>query len=117
MPTDQRREAEPDGPQPGARGEVELLGDLDRPRAFMLLIGGVPQSHVDLDDPRHLELEYVRRLGHVLDLAAPAGRAAADPCPARVIAGADLERFVGGAEPITDARPGPAPAPPPDVYA
>ena len=73
MPTDQRREAEPDAPPPGDGGQVELLGDLDRPRAFMLLTGGVPQSHVDLDDPRHLELEYVRRLGHVLDLAAPAG--------------------------------------------
>jgi spermidine synthase len=70
MPADQHGEA---GPPPGAGGRVELLGDLDRPRAFMLLTGGVPQSHVDLDDPRHLELEYVRRLGHVLDLAAPAG--------------------------------------------
>jgi spermidine synthase len=39
----------------------------------MLLVGGVPQSHVDLDDPRYLELEYVRRIGHIIDLAAPAG--------------------------------------------
>jgi len=54
---------------------VELLGDLDRPRAWMLLAGGVPQSHVDLDDPRHLELEYMRVLGHLIDLAAPAGAA------------------------------------------
>jgi spermidine synthase len=52
---------------------VELLGDADRPRAWMLLAGGVPQSYVDLGDPRHLELEYMRRLGHVLDLAAPPG--------------------------------------------
>jgi spermidine synthase len=52
---------------------VELLGDLDRPRAWMLLVDGTPQSHVDLDDPRHLEFEYVRRLGHLIDLAAPAG--------------------------------------------
>jgi spermidine synthase len=73
MPADQHREPEPDGPRPGAGGQVELLGDLDRPRAFVLLTGGVLQSHVDLDDPLHLELEYVRRLGHVLDLAAPAG--------------------------------------------
>jgi spermidine synthase len=50
---------------------VELLGDLDRPGAWMLLVDGTPQSHVDLDDPRHLEFEYVRRLGHVIDLAAP----------------------------------------------
>jgi spermidine synthase len=37
----------------------------------MLLIQGVPQSHVDLDDPTYLEFEYVRRLGHVIDAAAP----------------------------------------------
>jgi spermidine synthase len=37
----------------------------------MLLIDGVPQSHVDLDDPTYLEFEYVRRLGHVIDAAAP----------------------------------------------
>jgi spermidine synthase len=53
---------------------VELLGDLDRPRAWMLLVDGTPQSHVDLDDPRHLEFEYMRRLGHVADLAGPAGQ-------------------------------------------
>lgn len=39
----------------------------------MLLVDGIPQSHVDLDDPRHLELEYVRRIGHLIDLAAPEG--------------------------------------------
>jgi len=39
----------------------------------MLLVNGTPQSHVDLDDPAHLEFEYVRRMGHVLDLAAEPG--------------------------------------------
>jgi spermidine synthase len=73
MPGAQRSHNGPPAGQPGPDGPVELLADLDRPRAWMLLIGGVPQSHVDLDDPRHLELEYVRRLGHVVDLAAPAG--------------------------------------------
>jgi spermidine synthase len=52
---------------------VELLRDLDRPNAWMLLADGIPQSHVDLDDPEYLEFEYVRRLGHVIDMAAPAG--------------------------------------------
>ena len=70
---DQLAHDQPDHERPGADGLVELLGDLDRPRAWMLLTGGVPQSHVDLDDPRHLELEYMRRLGHLIDLAAPAG--------------------------------------------
>src|SRR5271170_3702316 len=73
MPGQQRNRNEPPGRRPGADGPVELLGDLDRPRAWMLLAGGVPQSHVDLNDPRHLELEYMRRLGHLVDLAAPSG--------------------------------------------
>jgi spermidine synthase len=55
---------------PGSR--FELLRDADRPGAWMLLADGVPQSYVDLADPRHLELEYLRQLGHVIDLAAPA---------------------------------------------
>jgi spermidine synthase len=59
--------------RPAEDHDVELLGDADRPRAWMLLADGVPQSYVDLDDPCYLELEYMRRLGHVLDLAAPAG--------------------------------------------
>jgi spermidine synthase len=54
------------------QGCAELLQDADRRAAWMLLIDGVPQSHVDLDDPGYLEFEYVRRLGHVLDTAAPA---------------------------------------------
>jgi spermidine synthase len=40
----------------------------------MLLVNGTPQSHVDLEDPTHLEFEYVRRMGHVVDLAAEPGR-------------------------------------------
>ena len=50
---------------------MELVGDPDRPRAWTLLVDGAPQSHVDLDDPRYLEFEYMRRLGHLVDLAAP----------------------------------------------
>ena len=34
---------------------------------------GTPQSHVDLDDPSYLSFEYVRRLGHVVDLVAEPG--------------------------------------------
>ncbi len=39
----------------------------------MLFLDGVPQSQVDLDDPSCLEFEYVRRIGHVVDLAFPPG--------------------------------------------
>jgi len=87
----------PDGGEAVAPPRVELLGDLDRPRAWMLLIGGVPQSHVDLDDPRHLELEYVRVLGHLIDLAAPAA------APLRVLhlggGGLTLARYVAATRP------------------
>lgn len=52
-------------------GVAELVGDPDRPQGWTLLVNGTAQSHVDLDDPTHLEFEYVRRVGHVVDLAAP----------------------------------------------
>jgi spermidine synthase len=58
---------------PGAGGTVELLNDAERPEAWTLLIDGILQSEVDLGDPTHLEIEYMRRLGHLTDLAAPAG--------------------------------------------
>jgi SAM-dependent methyltransferase len=55
-------------------GHAELVGDPDRPHAWTLLVDGTAQSHVDLDDPTHLEFEYVRRLGHVVDLVTPRTR-------------------------------------------
>ena len=75
----------------------ELLRDADRRGAWMLMIDGVPQSHVDLDDPGYLDFEYVRRIGHVIDEAAPAGQ------PLRVLhlgAGAlTLARYVASTRP------------------
>ncbi|MER8187646.1 fused MFS/spermidine synthase [Kitasatospora sp. NPDC094015] len=55
-------------------GRAELRPDRDRPRGWQLLLDGAPQSLVDLDDPTHLGFEYQRRLGHLIDLAAPPGR-------------------------------------------
>ncbi|MEU1023480.1 fused MFS/spermidine synthase [Streptomyces sp. NPDC005904] len=55
-------------------GLAELLPDRDRPRAWTLLLDGAPQSHVDLDDPTYLDFEYQRRIGHIADLLAPAGK-------------------------------------------
>ncbi|MFE0705188.1 spermidine synthase [Streptomyces sp. NPDC058872] len=55
-------------------GLAELVPDRERPRGWTLLIDGAPQSYVDLDDPAHLSFEYQRRLGHVVDLAAPPNR-------------------------------------------
>nr|WP_239157933.1 fused MFS/spermidine synthase [Streptomyces sp. SID13726] len=51
------------------------MPDVDRERAWLLTVDGAPQSYVDLDEPEHLEFEYVRRLGHVLDGIGEAGRA------------------------------------------
>lgn len=63
----------PPGPVPVAGGTAELLADADRDGSWVLMVDGTPQSHVDLEDPTHLEFEYVRRIGHVLDLAATPG--------------------------------------------
>jgi spermidine synthase len=65
----------PPGPTAVAGGTAELLADADRDGSWMLLVNDTPQSHVDLEDPTHLEFEYVRRIGHVLDLAAEPGAA------------------------------------------
>ena len=59
-------------------GEVRLLPDTDLPDAHLLTVDGTPQSYVDLDDPTHLEFEYVRRLAHLADLALPPAPAAVD---------------------------------------
>jgi SAM-dependent methyltransferase len=63
----------PPGPTAVAGGTAELLADADRDGSWMLLVDQTPQSHVDLADPTHLEFEYVRRMGHVLDLAGEPG--------------------------------------------
>jgi hypothetical protein len=76
---------------------AELVADADRPRAWTLRVDGIPQSHVDLDDPLYLEFEYMRRLGHLADLAAPAGE------PLRVLhlggGGLTLARYVAASRP------------------
>ncbi|MEV6400284.1 fused MFS/spermidine synthase [Streptomyces sp. NPDC051907] len=54
-------------------GTAKLMPDVDRERAWLLTVDGAPQSYVDLDDPAHLEFEYVRRLAHVVDCAADEG--------------------------------------------
>ncbi|MFB6548593.1 spermidine synthase [Streptomyces sp. NPDC056405] len=56
-------------------GTAKLMPDVDRKRAWLLTVDGAPQSYVDLDEPAHLEFEYTRRLGHVLDTVAEPGRA------------------------------------------
>nr|WP_216851818.1 fused MFS/spermidine synthase [Herbiconiux sp. VKM Ac-2851] len=50
-----------------------LEEDRFRPGSQVLIVDGTPQSHVDLDDPRYLSFEYVRRIGHGIDLVAAPG--------------------------------------------
>ncbi|WP_107057321.1 spermidine synthase, partial [Streptomyces sp. NRRL WC-3742] len=50
------------------------MPDVDREDAWLLTLDGTPQSYVDLAEPTHLEFEYTRRLGHLADVLAPAGR-------------------------------------------
>lgn len=66
-----------------------------------------------------------RRFGNVVLVAGTAGplpvaeltrSAAGDPFPARVLAGADLDRFRAGARPVTDADAADSPLPPPDLF-
>lgn len=54
-------------------GTAKLMPDVDRDRAWLLTVDGAPQSYVDLDEPTHLEFEYARRLGHVMDVVAEPG--------------------------------------------
>lgn len=46
---------------------VELIRDLDRGNAWLLAVRGVAQSYVDLDDPTHLDFEYVRLIADAID--------------------------------------------------
>jgi spermidine synthase len=42
--------------------------------AYVLRIGGAEQSHVNVAHPKEIFYEYLRRIGHVVDLAAPPGQ-------------------------------------------
>ncbi|MGC1210232.1 MAG: fused MFS/spermidine synthase, partial [Micromonospora sp.] len=83
-------------------GQAELVPAADRPGSWTLLLDGAPQSHVDLEDPTHLEFEYVRRLAAAIDLIAPAG------APLRVLhlgGGAlTLPRYVSATRPGSTQR-------------
>ena len=58
-------------PSPAPR--FALIADRTRPRGWLLRVGDTDQSYVDLDDPAHLEFDYVQRIADVLDALAPPG--------------------------------------------
>ncbi|MCD0451485.1 fused MFS/spermidine synthase [Actinocorallia sp. API 0066] len=49
------------------QGEAEVLRDADRDGGWVILVDGVPQSYLDVDDPTYLDFEYMRLLGDVVD--------------------------------------------------
>jgi len=65
---------------PDLERRLALSGHLARleesrqtPGAWTLFVDGTPQSHVELDRPDWLGFEYVRRIGHAIDLVRPEG--------------------------------------------
>jgi len=62
------------GRYPVDSGTAELVADADRFGGWLLSVDGTAQSYVDLLDPTHLEFDYVRQLGDLVDVLAPPGR-------------------------------------------
>ena len=47
--------------------EPELLRDLDRDTGWTLMVEGAEQSYVDVEDPTHLEFEYMQHIAIVVN--------------------------------------------------
>ena len=56
-------------------GTAELTNDPRRPSGWVLSIGDVAQSYVDVDDPTYLEFAYLRHIAAVLRCVAEPGAA------------------------------------------
>ena len=66
------------GAAAGSRCELEtayfcarVVADADRPHGRTLWLDDLRHSYVDLRDPRHLEFDYARWIGDVIDATAP----------------------------------------------
>ena len=55
----------------GAGVHASIEADAFTEGSFVLSIGGAEQSHVNLTQPEEIFYEYLRRIGHLVDLAAP----------------------------------------------
>ncbi|MET0783616.1 MAG: fused MFS/spermidine synthase [Leifsonia flava] len=53
---------------------ARLDEDRHEPGVWTLVVDGTPQSSVDIEHPEVLHFEYVRRIGHAIDLVAPEGQ-------------------------------------------
>jgi hypothetical protein len=56
-----------------ATGTVEIVPDPRHAPGRLVLIGGLESAYVDLRDPTHLRLDYVRRMADALDALVPRG--------------------------------------------
>ena len=56
-----------------AAGTVEIVPDPQHAPGRLMLIGGLESAYVDLRDPTHLRLDYVRRMADALDALVPRG--------------------------------------------
>lgn len=77
--------------------DIRFVPDSDRPRLLHLVVGKVVQATIDLDDPSHLDAEYMQRMSYLVDAMAPPKR------PVRVLhlgAGAlAMARYVAATRP------------------
>ena len=62
---------------------ARVVADPERDSGRVLVLDTLRHSYVDLDDPTHLEFEYVRAIAAVTDVLAPGGRAALRPARRR----------------------------------
>lgn len=78
-------------------GIAELVPDRSSLGGWSVLVNGVPSSYVDIDDPTHLDFEYIQWSGHVLDTIGEAGA----PISAVHLGGAGctLARYVAATRP------------------
>ena len=78
-------------------GVAHVEADRHRPGGVLLRVDGMESAYVHLHDPTHLQFDYIRRIGHVIDLAFPAG----EPVDALHIGGGGftLPRYVAATRP------------------
>jgi catechol 2,3-dioxygenase-like lactoylglutathione lyase family enzyme len=53
------------------RPDIDFRPDPGRPGGWQVLSNGLRQSYVDLDEPTHLDFDYAKAIGVVLDLLRP----------------------------------------------
>jgi hypothetical protein len=81
---------------------ARVVPDPERPSGRILLLDDLRHSYVDLEDPRHLEFDYVRWIGDAIDALAPAG----EPLDALFVGGGGftLPRYLAATRPGSRSR-------------